>query len=94
MSRLAALLTLGYSVFAFYMLYDAKRDGCAGLSGISAAIGVLPASPIFSMFSGDQNYCELSTWIPMYLASAVIAYGAGSLLERGGRWAIGKFAAR
>ena len=94
MSRLAALLTLGYSVFAFYMLYDAKRDGCAGLSGISAAIGVLPASPIFSMFSGDSNICDLSTWIPMYLASAVIVYGAGSLLERSGRWLAGNFAQR
>lgn len=94
MSRLGALLTLCYSVFAFYMLYDAKRYGCAGLSGISAAIGVLPASPLFEMFSGEGNICDLSTWIPMYLVSAVIVYGAGSLLERGGRWAVGKFAAR
>ena len=94
MSRLGALLSICYSVFAFYMLYDAKRDGCAGLSGISAAIGVLPASPIFALFSADSNICDLSTWIPMYLVSAVIVYGAGSLLERGGKWAAGKFTSR
>jgi len=90
MSRLGALLAVCYSVFAFYMLYDAKRDGCAGLSGISAAIGVLPASSIFVMFSRDLDVCSLTTWIPMYLVSAVIVYGAGSLVERGGRWVAGK----
>lgn len=94
MSRLAAALTVCYSVFAFYMLYDAKRDGCAELSGISAVIGVLPASPILAMFSGEGNICDLSTWIPMYVTSAVIVYGAGSLLERGGRWAAAQLTSR
>ena len=94
MSRLGALLAGCYSLFAFYMLYDSMRYGCSGLSGISAAIGVLPAVPIFGLFQLDGGNCDLRIWIPMYLTSVLIVYGAGSLLERGGRWAASKFTSR
>jgi len=87
---LGALFVACYILYSSFLLNEALRRGCEGMANIPSAISVLPAKPLLLVIGLEASYCDLRAWFLAHLISAVIVYGAGSLLERAGRWVAGK----